>query len=75
MPSPTCHIDQLKLPVRLPFKPTATKRRGGAAATPTPVSGTNALHSGATSACGRVARTEGGWVLMLLSYVAWVGGC
>ena len=47
-----------------------------AAATPTPVSGTrtNALHSGATSACGRVARTEGGRVLMLLSYAGWVGG-
>ena len=25
MPSPTCHIDQLKLPVRLPFKPTAVE--------------------------------------------------
>ena len=48
--------------------------RSGAAAAPAPVSGTNVLLSGAASACSRVARAAGGWVVLLFPYARWVGG-
>ena len=62
---------QLRLRLRLGLEP---RGRSGAAAAPAPVSGTNVLLSGAASACSRVARAAGGWVVLLFPYIRWVGG-
>ena len=63
-----------KLPQARARRSTAGTRPSGLFRSAAPVSGTNVLLSGAASACSRVARAAGGWVVLLFPYIRWVGG-